>query len=105
MIWPFTIWKRLGDDLDAAEPVADRLRARCEALEAAAADLHRDKMALAAQLAQACRERDEARNAISEVRGVCGRLSGALATIAAQETPGANGTVKRMARMAREALE
>ena len=33
------------------------------------------------------------------------RMDDALRAIAAMETPGANGTVKRMARAAREALE
>ena len=61
--------------------------------------------ALAAQLAQACRERDVelARHRVT-TEAWC-ELHNTLRTIAAQETPGANGTVKRMARMAREALE
>ena len=87
MIWPLTTWKRLGDDLDAATAEADRLRARCEALEAAAADLHRDKMALAAQLAQACQGRDEAK--------------GRLARIEESGNKSRNGTALRLAKIAR----
>lgn len=85
------------------------------------------KMELARQLAEACRERDEwcatagkafeagwserlkqesQNNRLSlEEAARLARWGKALEAIAAQETPGANATVKRMAKLAREELE
>ena len=106
-----------------ARNLADEIAANAE-LQAQVDRLTAANMELARQLDAVSRERDEAFRAGFE-KGWSERLkqersnivttiddasrllryASALSAIAAQETPGANATVKRMARMAREALE
>ena len=95
----------LTRERDALAGLADTLARDADRLRADCAELHSAKMELARQLAQACQERDDAM-AFSHVSGeILTRRTDALRAIAAQETSGANATVQRMARMAREALE
>lgn len=81
-------------------------------LEAELATERAAKMELARQLAEAVARAEAAETGrkhwltnCQEWVGVAARRGKALHDIAAQETPGANATVKRMARIAREALE
>ena len=106
MIWPFNKPKRnLHEELAAAVSAKVELERKLFLARDGRGQTVAANIELARQLAEACREREDAM-AFARISGeILTRRTEAIRTIAAQETPGANGTVKRMARMAREALE
>lgn len=108
MIWPFNKPKPkrdLHEELAAAVSANVELERKLAVVRDQRGQVLAANAELSRKLAEACREREDAM-AFARISGeILTRRTEALRTIAAQETPGANGTVKRMARLAREALE
>ena len=102
----------LAGELALAQSIADVANMVAKKDRAELAQALADKMALAAQLAQACRERDDL---IADTNGVYQaleaqidkniELSSKLQAIAEAGEASKNGTARKLARMAREAVK
>jgi hypothetical protein len=93
----------LTQERDALAKFADKHARDVDLLRAECAKLNSAKMDLARQLAEVCRERDDAMSFAHVSGEILTRRTEVLRTIGA--TASGNGTAQRLARMAREAME
>ena len=94
MIWPFSTIADLRRQLIIAQEAAIEARAARDAALLVRDRALADKMALAAQLAEACKDRDDLYDALNDNARTLARISDAGAA-------SKNGTARRLAKIAR----
>lgn len=104
MIWPFNKPKRnLHEELAAAVSAKVELERKLFLARDGRGQTVAANIELARQLADACRERDEYRESAAMWKRIAARRGGVLSII--DRTVSRNGTARKLARLAREALE